>query len=797
MLAMLVGVGIAFAASLPGSNFEIDTNANLKVDGAVPPSLDWANVTETRKADSTSGAGDNSFGNGTKEDTPVPSVVSGSIPPNKSDLLNFGVYLETTSSGSRFLNLFWHRVQEPSGTTNMDFEFNQASTLSANGVTPVRTAGDLLIQYDLSQGGTNPQLFLSRWVTSGATSQCAASNQLPCWSTKTNLTAAGDATGSINTTAIPALQADGLGAISPRTFGEAQIDFDALAGGTGNCASFGSAYLKSRSSDSFTAALKDFIAPAQTNLSNCAKVTIRKETSPEENPNATSFGFTKTFPTGVASANTFTLQDDGTKSYTDVKQGTGYTVDEDVIPAGWDLQNIDCNVTGHPSSGVTPNISVANGTVTFDIDSASDVLDCTYTNQARGAIVVEKITSDGSGAFDFTSTTLTPSPFTLTTTAEGAAGKDSRNFSDLAPGDYDVAETVPDGWDLTSSTCSSTDSGDTSTPSNISLSASETVTCTFTNAQQRGKIVVEKVTNGGTDTFEFTSGTLSPSPFELTTTAQGAAGKDSETFDNLIVGTYDVAETDKTGWDLTSSTCSSTDSGDTSTPSNISLSASETVTCTFTNTKRGNIVVEKVTSGGSGAFDFTSTTLTPSPFTLTTTAEGAAGKDSRNFSDLAPGDYDVAEDVPDGWDLTSSTCSSTDSGDTSTPSNISLNAGETVTCTFNNAKKATEISTEQSFIPQDTATIGGTGSGTFNGQVDFELYKGEDCTGTPVYFERNVSLPASGTLETTNTEYTISGDGTGEYHWKVSYHDDTNGHPNASSCVEESTVTIDDDNTTP
>ena len=49
----------------------------------------------------------------------------------------------------------------------MDFEFNKSSVLSANGVTPVRTAGDILIQYDLANGGTNPELFLSRWVTTG------------------------------------------------------------------------------------------------------------------------------------------------------------------------------------------------------------------------------------------------------------------------------------------------------------------------------------------------------------------------------------------------------------------------------------------------------------------------------------------------------------------------------------------------------------------------------------------------------------------------------------------------------
>ena len=35
--------------SLPGSDFEIDTNANLKVDDPAP-SIDWASVTQVRKA---------------------------------------------------------------------------------------------------------------------------------------------------------------------------------------------------------------------------------------------------------------------------------------------------------------------------------------------------------------------------------------------------------------------------------------------------------------------------------------------------------------------------------------------------------------------------------------------------------------------------------------------------------------------------------------------------------------------------------------------------------------------------
>ncbi|NUT38309.1 MAG: prealbumin-like fold domain-containing protein [Hamadaea sp.] len=264
-LAAVTGSTGAFAAvgiQLPGSNFEIDASANLKIDTApANGALDWANVNEIRKQDTASGPGDESFGQGSKEDTAVPTVVDGSIPPNKSDLKFFGVYQEGMGSGG-FLNLFWSRVQDPVGTTNMDFEFNQSSTKSANGVTPVRTAGDLLITYDLSKGGTVPVLSLRTWTGSA-------------WGTAVNLTGSGKATGSINTAAIPAGESDGLGAHTERTFGEAQISLAAIFP-PGVCETFGSAYLKSRSSDSFNSELKDFVPPVGVNITNCGQVKIVK-----------------------------------------------------------------------------------------------------------------------------------------------------------------------------------------------------------------------------------------------------------------------------------------------------------------------------------------------------------------------------------------------------------------------------------------------------------------------------------------------------------------------------------------
>src|SRR5919106_2063093 len=187
-------------ASLPGSNFEIDVDANLKVDDPAP-SIDWASVTEIRNIDLASGQNDDSYAGGAKEDDACPGTTTGSIPNNKSDLLTFGAYVEPEANGPGFLNLFWHRVQEPSGTTLMDFELNQSSTLCANGVNPVRTAGDLLIEYRIEQGGAVANIKVREW--SGT-----------AWGAAVDLTGT-QAAGTINSTSIPVADSDGLATVNP------------------------------------------------------------------------------------------------------------------------------------------------------------------------------------------------------------------------------------------------------------------------------------------------------------------------------------------------------------------------------------------------------------------------------------------------------------------------------------------------------------------------------------------------------------------------------------------------------
>ena len=416
--------------SLSGSNFEIDTDANLKVDDPAP-SIDWASVDEIRKPDTQSGAQDESFGNGTKEDTAVPSVVDGGIPPNKSDLKFFGVYQEgNTSTG--FLNLYWSRVQEPSGTTNMDFEFNQSTVKSSNGLTPVRTAGALLIQYDLAQGGTNPQLFISRWVTTGSKSQCEAANSVPCWGTKDNLTAQGDATGSINTLPIDAADADGLGAHSPRTFGEAQVRMSALIP-PGSCAGFASAYLKSRSSDSFTAALKDFVPPAAVNVSNCGRVVVKKVDEGGQPLAGAEFTIN---PANSATPPVSKLTEvaPGVHCIDNLLLNTQYTIHESKTPPGYDPA---------ADQTFTPTTTSSCGGV-----GSNTQPDKTFTNVAqKGAIEITKFRKDAStpAADDPQSgVTFDVKNGQGTTVGTGTTGANGKACVDnLGFGSYTVHENVP------------------------------------------------------------------------------------------------------------------------------------------------------------------------------------------------------------------------------------------------------------------------------------------------------------------------------------------------------------------
>jgi Prealbumin-like fold domain len=420
----------ASSASLPGSNFEIDTNANLKLDGS-SPAIDWATVSENRQQDLPTGQNDDSYKGGSKEDDPCPPVETGSIPNNKSDLRYFGAYNEPGDPG--FLNVFWNRVNAPTGTTLMDFEFNHLTTPCGNGVNVVRSEGDILLEYSIEQGGATAHLTKREWTGSA-------------WSDAVDLTNTG-AIGTINSTSIPAAESDGLisgnNSLTPRTFGEASFDL-ADVFDPDKCESFGSAMLKSRSSDAFTSALKDFIKPISVNIHNCGQVIVRKETDPAS---TVKFDFTKSFNTDPSSDNAFQLADGEHKTFDGVLEGTGYNVTEGDLPAGWEFDDLDCD----DSVGVTPTI--VGKVATFDINDSADVVDCTYTNvQHLGAIKISKLSAKAAatGLADAEFSVTGPNSYS-STPKSGADG--TVCIDGLAFGDYTVTETkAPTGYSIDDAT---------------------------------------------------------------------------------------------------------------------------------------------------------------------------------------------------------------------------------------------------------------------------------------------------------------------------------------------------------
>ena len=90
----------------------------------------------------------------------------------------------------------------------------------------------------------------------------------------------------------------------------------------------------------------------------------------------------------------------------------------------------------------------------------------------------------------------------------------------------------------------------------------------------------------------------------------------------------------------------------------------------------GTIVIKKVTVGGDGTFTFDPTYGLP--FQL-------SNGDSKTTGHIEPGNYMVHENSTEGWTQTSAVCVSS-KGDTETVGNLSLQANETITCTFTNTK---------------------------------------------------------------------------------------------------------------
>lgn len=138
-----------------------------------------------------------------------------------------------------------------------------------------------------------------------------------------------------------------------------------------------------------------------------------------------------------------------------------YTISE-VVPAGWNLDNIVCGGQNTDQAIVSPNATTT----------------CTVTNSkpGNGTLTVRKLTIGGDDDFSFS---VTGQPgFNLSNGGQ-------RRFTNLPPGQYTIREAnLPAGWQLQNVSCTGGGNrqGDGIT---VGLSVNQAITCTFTNFKER------------------------------------------------------------------------------------------------------------------------------------------------------------------------------------------------------------------------------------------------------------------------------------------------------------------------
>lgn len=198
-----------------------------------------------------------------------------------------------------------------------------------------------------------------------------------------------------------------------------------------------------------------------------------------------------------------------------------------------------------------------------------------------------------------------------------------------------------------------------------------------------------------------------------------------------------VSETEPSGWTLTDILCTGDEEVSYNVDGNnvsLDVDLGENIACTFYNTKRAQLTLQKVTVPAQDpqGFDFDLTGgAVPADYDLDTDpASMFTGSNitwSVNPDDL--GDYTITETAVSGWSLTSLACIGNTDGDTLTSLvdrvvDFEIDAGELIICTFTNTKAgfesqapsnppstepSTEPSVEPSTEPSEAPSAGASG----------------------------------------------------------------------------------------
>lgn len=313
-------------------------------------------------------------------------------------------------------------------------------------------------------------------------------------------------------------------------------------------------------------------------------------------------------------------------------------------PDTTDLDSRDCDLgTGAPANTGLRNIGILSTITGVVLQEA-----CVPVPYGQLIIVKNTVGASGNGTFDFPLTFANSgvTNFPITTLANTG----TTTVTGLAPGVYDLNETVPAGWALVGSSCD-----DGSVIPNVDVGLNEIVTCTFTDTRE-ATLIIRKQTVPDMDPQVFSFSGNHPG---LTGGIDDFDNSSAQLISTIVTGSAVdgvVTEAVPAGWALTDISCtgavSSTiqfsggvggagfDPGDTTVA--VDLTPGETVLCTFTNSRLPvlTLVKDLVTDSGgtANAIDWTLDATGP-----TAGINGSTGNAAVTTVSILPGDYTLSE----------------------------------------------------------------------------------------------------------------------------------------------------------
>jgi uncharacterized repeat protein (TIGR01451 family) len=355
----------------------------------------------------------------------------------------------------------------------------------------------------------------------------------------------------------------------------------------------------------------------------------------------------------------------GNQIYGNLTAGS-YTVAEGDSPMGWKFENLSCE-----SANETSLISTDNKIASIDL-AANDYVTCTYSNSKNSNLTVYKnVVNDDGG-------NLAPSDFQLYLKKDGVnvfgspfGGSETGTVFSIESGTYVVSEDSKSGYSQKSIVCDGQEN-DT-----ITLGYGESKSCTITNDDQPGTLIVEK------NLINDNNGQKACEDFSFSYNTSGAIAFEEDCRNEITVpaGTYDVAESSATGYDTTYSGCSG-----------INIPNGGSATCTITNDdQQGKLIIEKVLLKDNGGNE----TYSDFSFKINGGADNSFESDGENEYSVDAGTYTVVENSKDGYEITYNNCE-----------NVFVANGETKTCTITNDDIAPSITLIKEVVNNNGGTAG-------------------------------------------------------------------------------------------